>query len=113
MADHHIAIQQATGQGGVCKDLALGAGQSIQNLVHIISQGELDGLRAVRGPQEFLDRFGGTSINEGYTPMISPFDAALTYYLVGNIPFCLDLLDDFASEDCIREGSTFTFQHAS
>ncbi len=73
--------------------------QSIQNLVHIISQGELDGLRAVRGPQEFLDRFGGTSINEGYTPMISPFDAALTYYLVGNIPFCLDLLDDFASED--------------
>jgi hypothetical protein len=31
--------------------------------------------------------------------MISPFDAALTYYLVGNIPFCLDILDDFASED--------------
>jgi hypothetical protein len=73
--------------------------QSIQNLIQIISQGELGDLRAIGGPQEFLDRFGGASINEGYTPMISPFDAALTYYLAGNIPFCLDILDDFASED--------------
>jgi hypothetical protein len=73
--------------------------QSIEDLVRIISGGELDDLRAIRGPQEFLDRFGGPSVVEGFTPMISPFDAALTYYLVGNIPFCLDLLDDFASED--------------
>jgi len=73
--------------------------QSIQNLVQIISEGQLDDLRAIRGPQEFLDRFGGASVSEGFTPMISPFDAALTYYLVGNIPFCLDILDDFASED--------------
>src|SRR6202011_2683588 len=73
--------------------------QSIQSLIQIISQRELGDLRAIGGPQEFLDRFGGASINEGYTPMISPFDAALTYYLVGNIPFCLDILDDLASED--------------
>jgi hypothetical protein len=77
--------------------------QSIQHMVKIISQGELDDLRAIRQPQEFLDRFGGASINDGYTPMISPFDAALTYYLIGNIPFCLDILDDFACED-LRPG---------
>lgn len=35
----------------------------------------------------------------GYTPRIYPFDAALTYYLVGKVSFCLDILDDFASED--------------
>jgi hypothetical protein len=73
--------------------------QSIRKLVGIISRDELDDLRAVSGPQEFLDRFGGASINEGYTPMISPFDAALTYYMVGNVPFCLDILDDFSSQD--------------
>jgi len=73
--------------------------QSILRLVQIISQGELDDLRSIRRPQDFLDRFGGASSREGYTPMISAFDAALTYYLVGNIPFCLDILEDFASED--------------
>jgi hypothetical protein len=73
--------------------------QSVQDLVQIISQGELDDLQTVRGPQEFLDRFGGECVNEGFVPAISPFDAALTYYLVGNIPFCLNILDDFASED--------------
>ena len=86
-------------EGGYVDLSASALEQSIQNLVRIISQGELAGLRAVHWPQEFLDRFGGASINAGYTPMISPFDAALTYYLVGNIPFCIDILDDFASED--------------
>jgi hypothetical protein len=73
--------------------------KSIQDLIEIISQGELDDLRSICGPQEFFDRFGGTSVNEGFTPRIYPFDAALTYYLVGNISFCLNILDDFASED--------------
>jgi len=73
--------------------------RSVQSLARIMSQGELDDLRSIRRPQDFLDRFGGASVSEGFTPMISPFDAALTYYLVGNIPFCLDILDDFASED--------------
>jgi hypothetical protein len=72
---------------------------SVQGLMEIIAHGELDALREIRGPQEFLDRFGGPSAGEGYTPMLSPFDAALTYCLVGNIPFCLDILDDFGSED--------------
>jgi hypothetical protein len=72
---------------------------SIQRLVEIISQGELDDLRAIHRPREFLDRFGGASVDEGYTPMIYPFEAALTYYLVGNIAFCLDILDDFAGQD--------------
>jgi hypothetical protein len=77
--------------------------QSVQSLIQILSQGELDDLRAVRGPQEFLARFGGASVDVGFTPLISPLIAALTYYLVGSIPFCLDILDDFASED-LRPG---------
>jgi hypothetical protein len=78
--------------------------RSVQQLAQIISAGELDDLRAIRQPREFLDRFGGASADDGFTPMISPFDAALTYYLVGNIPFCLDVLDDFACED-LQPGS--------
>jgi hypothetical protein len=73
--------------------------RSIRRLVQVISQGELDDLRSICQPQAFLDRFGGASSKDGYTPTISPFDAALTYYLLGNIPFCLDILDDFASKD--------------
>jgi hypothetical protein len=73
--------------------------RSVQQLAQIISAGELDDLRAIHQPREFLDRFGGASVDDGFTPMISLFDAALTYYLVGNIPFCLDILDDFACED--------------
>jgi hypothetical protein len=73
--------------------------QSIQDLGRIIADGELDDLRSLRQPQAFLRRFGGASVDEGFTPMIFLFDAALTYYLVGNIPFCLDILDDFASAD--------------
>jgi hypothetical protein len=34
---------------------------------------------------------------------MNPFDAALTYYLVGNVRFCLEILDDFAGED-LRPG---------
>jgi hypothetical protein len=78
--------------------------RSVQQLAQIISAGELDDLRAIRRPREFLDRFGGASVDDGFTPMISAFDAALTYYLVGNVPFCLDVLDDFACED-LRPGS--------
>jgi hypothetical protein len=73
--------------------------RSIERLVDVISRGELDDLRSIRRPRDFLDRFGGPSRSEGYTPMISAFDAALTYYLVGNTPFCLDILEDFAGED--------------
>jgi hypothetical protein len=73
--------------------------RSIHRLIQVISHGELDDLRSLRQPQDFLDRFGGASSKEGYAPMISPFDAALTYYLVGSTAFCLDILDDFASED--------------
>jgi hypothetical protein len=73
--------------------------QSVQGLVEILSQGEVDDVRAIRGPQEFLARFGGAAVDQGYTPRISAFNAALTYYLIGNIPFCLDILDDFASQD--------------
>jgi hypothetical protein len=73
--------------------------QSIRDLRQIIAEGPLDDLRSIRDPQEFLNRFGGALVAEGYTPPMYPFDAALTYYLVGKIAFCLEILDDFASED--------------
>jgi hypothetical protein len=73
--------------------------QSVQDLRQIIAQGQLDDLRSIGDPQAFLDRFGGAFVNEGYTPLMNPFDAALTYYLVGNVRFCLEILNDFASED--------------
>jgi hypothetical protein len=76
--------------------------QSVQGLVQILSQGEVDDLRAIRSPQDFLVRFGGAAVDRGYTPRISAINAALTYYLVGNIPFCLDILDDFAAQDLSR-----------
>ena len=78
--------------------------QSVRDLGRIIAQGELDDLRSIGDPQAFLDRFGGAFVNEGYTPLMNPFDAALTYYLVGNVRFCLDILDDFAGED-LRPGT--------
>lgn len=73
--------------------------RSITRLAEIISQGELADLRSIATPQDFLDRFGGPAANEGYTPMISPFEAALTYYLIGKIGFCIDILEDYAGTD--------------
>jgi hypothetical protein len=73
--------------------------QSVARLAGIISQGELEDLRSIRNPQDFLDRFGGPAAKEGYTPGISAFHAALTYYLIGNVQLCIDILEDFASED--------------
>jgi hypothetical protein len=73
--------------------------QSVAHLAGIISQGELEDLRSIRSPQNFLDRFGGPAAKEGYTPGIYAFHAALTYYLVGNMQLCIDILEEFASED--------------
>jgi hypothetical protein len=74
-------------------------GRSIARLVDIISGGELEDLRSICGPREFLDRFGGASAGEGYRPRIFAFNAAMTYYLVGNISLCLNILEDYAGED--------------
>jgi hypothetical protein len=75
--------------------------QSIRDLHQIIAEGELDDLRSIVDPQAFLGRFGGAAVDEGFTPLMAPFDAALTYYLIGNIRFCLENLDDFAAEDLL------------
>jgi len=73
--------------------------RSVASLVEIILGGELEDLRSISTPERFLKRFGGPSVNEGYTPGISEFHAALTYYLVGNLQFCLDILEDYAGQD--------------
>jgi hypothetical protein len=75
---------------------------SLQNLIEVISQGELDDLRSVRRPEDFLRRFGGPGRAEGVTPMIFAFDAALTFYLIGESSLCIDILEEFASEDMSR-----------
>jgi hypothetical protein len=72
---------------------------SIRNLTQIILDGELRYLQSIRRPEDFLERFGGEGRNEGYTPQIVGLEAALTYYLVGNIPLCIEILEEFASED--------------
>jgi hypothetical protein len=72
---------------------------SVRRLTDIISHGELQFLESIRGPAEFLENFGGDSRHEGVTPRIFAIEAALTYYLLGNIPFCLDILDEYVSQD--------------
>jgi hypothetical protein len=76
--------------------------RSVAHLTEIISQGELADLRSISTPQDFLDRFGGPAPKEGYG--ISLLTAAFTYYLVGNIPLCIDILEDFAGQD-LHKGS--------
>lgn len=73
--------------------------RSIARLAEIISQNAFADLRSIATPQDYLDRFGGPAANEGYTPRISAFHAALTYYLVGKIHFCIEILEDFAGKD--------------
>jgi hypothetical protein len=73
--------------------------RSVARLAEIISQGELADLRSISSPQDFLDRFGDPKRYR-----ISPLEAAFTYYLVGNISLCIDILEDFAGED-LRPGS--------
>ena len=72
--------------------------RSVAHLTEIISQGELADLRSISTPQDFLDRFGGPTPKEG-DGMRSLLHAAFTYYLVGNIPLCIDILEDFAGQD--------------
>jgi hypothetical protein len=84
-------------------DLSEAAFESSIDLLVDVVRNELDGLRSVRTPMDLLDQYGGERWREGETRM-GAFLAAMTYYLVGEIPFCLSYLDDIASDDfmCIH-----------
>ena len=74
--------------------------RSIARLVDVIS-GELEDLRSIHDPETFLERFGGPSIEEGYSARLGAFDAGMTYYLMGKIEFCLNALEYLAGEDLV------------
>ncbi len=73
--------------------------RSVARLTGIIAQRELDDLRSIFSPQDYLDRFGGPAADDGYTPRIGALYSAFAYYLTGRIQLCIDILDDFGGKD--------------
>jgi hypothetical protein len=68
--------------------------QTVDRLVRAISQGELDYLKGIQGPQDFLQKIDWDSrpTSPNYR-----LDLALTHYMAGNIPACLEILEQVAS----------------
>jgi hypothetical protein len=62
--------------------------------VRIISQGELDCLKKIQGPQDFLRQ-----IDWNCRPSSPNYrlDLALTHYLTGNVAACREILEQVAS----------------
>lgn len=77
--------------------------RSIARLVDYISA-ELEDLRSIHDPETFLVRFGGPSIEQGYAMRLGAFDAAMTYYLMGKIEFCLNALEYLAGANLAPGG---------
>jgi hypothetical protein len=63
--------------------------RTIGRLVQVISQGELDHLKRIRSPQEFLQEidWDGRPSSPNYR-----LDLALTHYMTGNVPACQEIL---------------------
>lgn len=68
--------------------------QTIDRLVQVISQGELDYLKDIQSPQDFLQK-----IDWGCRPCSPNYrvDLALTQYMTGNASACLDTLGQVVS----------------
>jgi hypothetical protein len=68
--------------------------QTIDRLVRAISQGELDYLKGIQSPQDFLQKIDWDSrpTSPNYR-----LDLALTHYVAGNVPACLDILEQVVS----------------
>jgi len=68
--------------------------QTIDRSVHVISQGELDYLKEIQNPQDFLQQ-----IDWGCLPSTPNYrvDLALTQYMTGNAPACLEILEQVVS----------------
>jgi len=68
--------------------------QTVDRLAQVISQGELDYLQGIRTPQDFLQKIDWKS--RPATPNYR-LDLALTHYMAGNVPACLEILEQVVS----------------
>jgi hypothetical protein len=68
--------------------------QTTDHLVRVVSQGELDHLKGIRSPQDFLRH-----IDWDCRPSTPNYrlDQALTQYMTGNVPACLEILGQMLS----------------
>jgi len=68
--------------------------QTIDRLVRVVSEGELDRLKAIQSPQDFLRKTDWSSLPS--TPNYR-LDLALSQYMIGNVPACLEILEQVVS----------------
>jgi hypothetical protein len=68
--------------------------QTIDRLARVISQGELDHLKGIRSPQDFLQQidWGGRPSSPNYR-----MDLALSHYMAGNGSACSEILEQVVS----------------
>jgi hypothetical protein len=64
--------------------------RTIDRLVRVISHGELDYLKGIQNPQDFLQK---TNWSCRPTSPNYRLDLALTHYMAGNAPACLEILE--------------------
>jgi hypothetical protein len=69
-------------------------GQTVDRLVRVISQGEFDYLKGIRSPQDFLQKIDWSCRPTTPTDRL---DLALTHYMAGNAPTCLEILEQVVS----------------
>jgi hypothetical protein len=68
--------------------------QTVDRLARVISQGELDYLKSIQSPQDFLQKIDWNSLPSSPNYRL---DLALTHYMAGNVPACLDILEQVVS----------------
>jgi hypothetical protein len=68
--------------------------QTIDRLARVVSQGEIEHLKRIKSPQDFLQQvdWGGRPASPNYL-----LDRALTQYMTGNVPACLGILGQVVS----------------
>jgi hypothetical protein len=68
--------------------------QTVDRLVQVISQGELDGLKLIQSPQDFLQKIDWSHLPRSPNYRL---DLALTYYMSGNVSACRKVLEQVVS----------------
>jgi hypothetical protein len=68
--------------------------QTIDRLVRVILNGELDYLEGMQTPQDFLQKIDWNARPSSPNYRI---DLALTHYMTGNVPFCLEIMEQVVS----------------
>jgi hypothetical protein len=68
--------------------------QTVERLARAISQSELDRLKGIRTPEEFLHKIDWSRLPSSPNYRM---DLALTHYMTGNVPACLKVLEQVVS----------------